>query len=806
MLKLFRSPIDPGLVVALLLAAFAAWPLLTRPSLPTDTDADLHIYRTQQIMAAWDQGVLYPRWAPDFAFGFGYPVFNYYAPLTYYLGAAYGRFFGGPVAGVKFVLVTAAGLGAVGLYLFLRELWGGGAGLVGAAVFSLAPYLVYIDPHARGAAPETFALALGPWLLWAFARLRRSPSPRRASLTALILAALILSHNLMSFLLAGLAMAWLAWEVVLERVRLRAEGRPPARRLWPLWAAALLGMGLSAFMWLPATLERGAVQFQRAFVDVSRPDAHLQFVSASELFAPASTADLEDLRVSGWKFQLGVGQWVLGGLGMLTIFSSRTQRSTVLFFGIAAAVLIGLMLPVSASIWKAIPLLTYLQLPWRLMGPTAMALGVLAGAATHWVEGLLSPWSRGAFGVVALTALIAGAMPLLDPLPWADYGPVTPQRLWLFEGEGNIGTTAQNEFLPAGVAVMPTPQASLNLSYQTGMIDKVDRTALPAGTQVTVVEHGPQHDRFQIAGQTSFDLRVLTFYFPGWTAYVDGVKTPIVASEPEGFITLPVPAGAHGVLVRLEDTSLRRLGWIVSGLALAVTLGLTVWPFRLFSYPPFAKHPFGSPDDAFREAFRREETLAPEANRSGGGLGGEVLAWRPAAAIGVIVIAALGVRYLADRASPWQVDLPTYDVPGAQHSRFVRLEGNIALLAYDLPQMTARPGDQVSLTLYWKALGRVPQDLSVFVHLIGPDGQLWGQSDKVSPVEYFPTSRWPLNRYFHDEHQVVVRADAPVGDYQVVVGLWNRYTGIRMHVLDSNGNVTDRDGIVLTTTFTIQPR
>ena len=25
----------------------------------------------------------YPRWAPDYFLGYGYPVFNYYSPLTY---------------------------------------------------------------------------------------------------------------------------------------------------------------------------------------------------------------------------------------------------------------------------------------------------------------------------------------------------------------------------------------------------------------------------------------------------------------------------------------------------------------------------------------------------------------------------------------------------------------------------------------------------------------------------------------------------------------------------------------------------
>jgi hypothetical protein len=169
------------------------------------------------------------------------------------------------------------------------------------------------------------------------------------------------------------------------------------------------------------------------------------------------------------------------------------------------------------------------------------------------------------------------------------------------------------------------------------------------------------------------------------------------------------------------------------------------------------------------------------------------------------VLLGMGARYVSDRNSPWQVDLPAYDVPEAQHQRFERLEGNLALLGYDLPPTTARPGDQISIALYWKALGRAPRDLSVFVHLIGPDGQLWGQSDKARPIAGFPTDRWPLNRYFRDAHLAVLRPDAPPGDYNVVAGLWDRYTGFKQRVLDQNGAMTEAAGVLLTDSLRVQP-
>ena len=83
LLSQWRS-IDPAWVVVFGLATLAAWPLLTRHSLPTFTDAEMHVYRTYEILAGWRAGVPYLRWAPDLFYAFGYPVFHYYSPLSYY--------------------------------------------------------------------------------------------------------------------------------------------------------------------------------------------------------------------------------------------------------------------------------------------------------------------------------------------------------------------------------------------------------------------------------------------------------------------------------------------------------------------------------------------------------------------------------------------------------------------------------------------------------------------------------------------------------------------------------------------------
>src|SRR3990172_7349656 len=84
------SRIHPHILAVLLIVVIAALPLITRPGLPRHTDLELHVFRAaefQRLLTA--RPFEYPRWAPDFYYGYGYPVFNYYAPLPYYAASLF---------------------------------------------------------------------------------------------------------------------------------------------------------------------------------------------------------------------------------------------------------------------------------------------------------------------------------------------------------------------------------------------------------------------------------------------------------------------------------------------------------------------------------------------------------------------------------------------------------------------------------------------------------------------------------------------------------------------------------------------
>ena len=52
-------------------------------------DARHAVYFLFEFSKSIADGIWWPRWSPDFAFGYGYPFFNVYGPLSAFVGQAW---------------------------------------------------------------------------------------------------------------------------------------------------------------------------------------------------------------------------------------------------------------------------------------------------------------------------------------------------------------------------------------------------------------------------------------------------------------------------------------------------------------------------------------------------------------------------------------------------------------------------------------------------------------------------------------------------------------------------------------------
>ena len=89
-----RHSLDFGLILALLLSLFNIVPLASNPGLPNGADTLLHSYRAAEMLRSWEHGLITPRWAESFYFGYGSPLFHFYASLAYYLTSTLQLLFG----------------------------------------------------------------------------------------------------------------------------------------------------------------------------------------------------------------------------------------------------------------------------------------------------------------------------------------------------------------------------------------------------------------------------------------------------------------------------------------------------------------------------------------------------------------------------------------------------------------------------------------------------------------------------------------------------------------------------------------
>ncbi len=121
-----------------------------------------------------------------------------------------------------------------------------------------------------------------------------------------------------------------------------------------------------------------------------------------------------------------------------------------------------------------------------------------------------------------------------------------------------------------------------------------------------------------------------------------------------------------------------------------------------------------------------------------------------------------------------------YRAPRMEHRLQVKLDGRISLLGYDLSSRSVKPGQNLTLTLYWRAQTAENDWLKVFTHLIGADGQLLSQHDSVPASGSAPTSRWLDGEVITDRHVIPVPADAPPGDYTLYAGMYSPDTGERL--------------------------
>lgn len=720
-------------VAALALALPAVSPLLAR-FLPRGGDILLHYYRLIAVDASVRRGLLFTRWMPDLIYGYGYPLFHYYAPLSTYVAELPHLLGLSAELSIRVALLFSVSLLAVGAYLWIRELTSSAAaGCVAAAASIYAPF-VLATFLSRGSVSDGLALAILPFAFWSLERLAREPHSRRMAVSGAVTALLLLSHNVTGFV--GLVLLILYSASLLLR---HAERWSAA-----YFAGALfLGAAISAFFWLPALSDLGWTRLH-SMIALPQYDYRNNFVSAAYLFQPSARA-MTGLMNPPPPYHASAATLLLGMIGLLRAWRLRLgSRYQLLVLWISGLALLYLTLPESGWLWERAPLLQVIQFPFRLIGPASIALAAPAAASFVWANSGMQrgTWPRTLVTCGTLVVLIVPSLSELYPLyVTAPLGSTQSDVTSYQQHSGALGTTSLGEYLPSAAEQLPDGPAFPGMDAGASLASKLDDTSLPEGARVVRAAGGALGAEWSLTSPSDFEVVVRTFFFPGWRADIDGRLVAVSPAERTGLITVAIPAGEHAFSLRYQGTVASQWGDRISVSALAA------WLFAL----------------CWRRGPRRRARPAPSQLSLRIGLPFVLVA------TGLLVAKAV---YLDRADTIWRAGFDGQHVPGAEHTVNVDLGGKVRLLALSTIPHEIESGATLGLVLYWTALQPLSENFSATVQILDERGEKVGQEDHYWPGGY-PTEWWASGEYNRDSYSIRISPEAAPGVYEVVAALYD---------------------------------
>src|SRR3989344_3465832 len=180
-----------GLFIVLFLSLWAIQPFFVSGFFPIHDDTQ--VSRVFEMGKMLESGVFPVRWVPDLGYGYGYALFNFYAPLAYYIGGAFMILGFDALLATKIVMAVGILLSGIFMYFLARKFFGELGGVVSGMFYLYAPYHA-VDVYIRGDVAEFWAYAFIPLAFLGFYK-------KNILLGTIGFAGLILSHNLTAMMI-----------------------------------------------------------------------------------------------------------------------------------------------------------------------------------------------------------------------------------------------------------------------------------------------------------------------------------------------------------------------------------------------------------------------------------------------------------------------------------------------------------------------------------------------------------------------------------------------------------------------------
>lgn len=489
-------------------------------------DFTFHMNSWMEVLGQWKQGIIYPRWATLAHYGYGEPRFIFYPPASWILGAALGSVLPWNLVPGAYVWLVVT-LSGCSMFMLARQWLDRRAATFAALLYAANPYHVVII-YWRSDFSELLAGALLPLLMLFVLRLDQEDGGAGVHL-AIVLAAAWLTN--------APAAVMASYSLVLLLILVAAFRR--SRRVLLAGAISLgLGASLAAAYILPAAYEQGWVKISQVFAEGFRPRDNFLFTSIASsghdafnrLLSMVSLCEIIVVAAAVW-------------------YSRRRYRAhhdaycaLTAWAGTSAL----LMVSVTSELWNYLPLLHFLQFPWRWLLCLNVAFALLV--ATAWQSRLI----RVGICVGMLGVLIFGAARIQRP--WKATG--TQIGLMADRQSSGQGYKSRPEYVPTGANVDSIDEKAPQVNLEVKADGRVDVQRWEAESKVFSVN---------VAVPNKMVLRL--FNYPAWRVMVNGRRIEAETQLVTGKMMIPVQAGKSDVRISFARTWDRTAGGVISAVA-----------------------------------------------------------------------------------------------------------------------------------------------------------------------------------------------------------------------------------------------
>ncbi len=517
---------------------------------------DTQVQRVFEMKKSLSDGIFPVRWVEDLGYGFGYPIFSFYAPLAYYIGGFLSLSGFDPLIAAKIMLGLGVILSGITMFFFAKEFWGKIGGVVSGILYLFAPYHA-LNIFVRGDFAEIWAYAfiplvfLGTYKIYCHCERSEAICKKNKNLqplfwiiiSALSFAAIIISHNLTAMMITPFMITYALILTITSSKNARSS------LISHLSSLIFLGLLLSAFYWLPALSE---MKYTNVISQIGGgADFRDHFVCPPQLWDSqwgfgGSVPGCAD----GLSFRAGKIHLILASFSLIVLLllwkKQKSAGNTILFFIISFLASVFLMLEISKPVWESIPQMAYFQYPWRFLVLTSFTTSFLAGSIIILSKSKIISLLLG-------SALIAATLFINAKLFIPQY--IKNIKVDDFINESSLKwrtSKISDEYMPQNFS---KPQ-------NENEIPDSKFTAENKETKIKILQDGIQQFSAKITSRENTSVIINLAYFPAWHTYLDNSEIPYIVFNKGLKVT--IPKGEHVLSVKFIQTPIEKFADLLS--------------------------------------------------------------------------------------------------------------------------------------------------------------------------------------------------------------------------------------------------